>query len=458
LSESLRRIAPRPFAAGLLLIAAFGVIETVHLPEIVRVGWTLVAAAATVIWPLAGLTVMAALGPFVGALEDDGRITAMPFLLAALGAGVILEAVRAGAWRTGSARMRARIAVPVLLALALMAGTALGVLSSLLSFGPAGGRAAAELWVPGIGGAMTVFVAAAWVGRAEALRLIAVVATSVAVAASVSMLDFFTAGGVNATALGWMLRDQVDTARLGGIILAPNAAATIFVVGVAVSFTLALFDPRPVVRALASVSGGLALVAALLTYSRSALLALVLISLVLGWRWRGRLGVAAVAVVGAALAAPYALIAGSDLLRAVPGFYDQQRLDAWSAAIRIWADHPLTGAGFRAFEWLHETYGSALDAPHNEWLRFFAEEGTVVGLAGLVFAASTFLFAARGRSRPEIAGAAAWIAVVAMASFNNVFMYTQVNVPVFMVAGIGIGVSLAARAGRWSSEVRSPAP
>jgi len=121
---------------------------------------------------------------------------------------------------------------------------------------------------------------------------------------------------------------------------------------------------------------------------------------------------------------------------------DQQRIEAWTAALRMWTDAPLTGLGFRSFEVLHAQYGARLiGSPHNEWLRFFAEEGTVVGLLGLIFIGAAFIALSRGRSWPIIGAFCAFGAFVVMASFNNPLTYLQVVVPTFIVIGTGLGLA-----------------
>ena len=120
-----------------------------------------------------------------------------------------------------------------------------------------------------------------------------------------------------------------------------------------------------------------------------------------------------------------------------------QRLDALgsSGRDRFRAEH--FGIIFQMFNLL--PYGSILDAPHNEWLRFFAEEGLFVGVAGLVMALVVPVTLARTRSGYLPAAAAATAAgVFVMACFNNPFLYTQFNVPTFMVIGAGLGVALDA--------------
>lgn len=426
---------------GLVLVAVYAALRTVSAPNELIVAWTAVAVAGTVISPALGLTVLAAIGPFTGALEDDGRISAVPFLLAGLGAGLVVSL----ALLRPLPRLRWPLSLPawpLVFAIVVMVGTALGVLHSWLAFGPDLGRQAAELWVPGIGGAMTVFVAAAWVAWRGEIRPLCAAVASVTVAAVLSLVDFYTVGAVNASPLGWLLHDQLDTTRLSGIILAPNAAAAIFLVGVSMTAAAALMLKSSTLRVLAVVGAAACGVAVVLTLSRSALISLALVAVVLVWRWKGWKGLVVGGVIALLAVGGYALFINGELLRSVPDVADQDRQDAWGAAFRMWLDQPITGAGFRSFEWLYEQYGSVLDAPHNELLRLFAEEGMIVGIAGALFAIVTpLVLAFRARGYIAAGAAAAAVAVFLMAGFNNPLLYTQVNVPAFLVLGAGLALA-----------------
>jgi len=172
--------------------------------------------------------------------------------------------------------------------------------------------------------------------------------------------------------------------------------------------------------------------------------------------WRG------LAVVGGAvlvIALATLVIPGLSALRNVPPWADQARVDAWSASIQMLVAQPLVGHGFRTFEWLHLEYGSTLDAPHNDWLRFFAEGGLIVGLAAIGFVVSTLMAMLRASGWMGALGLSVLATLVLMGSFNNPMMYVQVNVPTFLVLGIGLGavaaslvVGLAADAKTWEPQ------
>ncbi len=361
------------------LVAVYVPLRAAGAPEPWTLAWLVAAVAATLVSPACGLTILAAIGPFTEAVGDDGRISAVPLLLAALGAGTAVRLVIARPWP--------RPSLPLILAAIVFIGTAVGVLITTLSFGLDRGMQAAQLWIPGIGGAMTVLICSAWVAWRGDLRPLLVAAASVSVGATLSLLNLASGDELRTSLLAWLLRADIDPNRLGGLIPAPNAAAAIFLVGFSVAAGLALLHWRREVRFVALGAAAVQLVALALTHSRSALLGLCLAGAVFVWRrWRrlGRLTAFAVVIVAAAVA----ISAG--IIRDVPVGADENRLAVWVASVRMWLDHPLVGAGFRSFEWLHGQYGSPiLDAPHNEWLRLFAEEGTFLGVAGAAFALVT---------------------------------------------------------------------
>ena len=433
------------FPIGLLLIAAYVALRTLGGPELLYLGWIVAAAATAIAWPIAGMTVLAAIGPFTEALTAQGQITAAPVLVAVVGASVALRVV--------ISRRLPRLSAPLLLAVLIFAGTALGVANSFRLAGPELGMEAARLWVPGIGGGLTVFLAAAWVGGQAELRPLLVVAASVAVAAVLSIADLASDGQIRSGPLGWLLRSDSVQDRLGGIIPAPNAVAAILLVALSVAVAALLFARRSEFRLLAAAALPPIAIAMVLTYSRSALLGTVAVAGLLAWRIRRAAGVA---VVLAALVVAIVLTPGFLTARGVPidptkppsvgqtpG--DEFRVAAWQASVRMWLDAPLTGHGFRSFEWLHREYGAVrLNAPHNEWLRLFAEEGLFVGIAGVGFAALTVISLLRRPGWVAIGASAAAAGLFVMASFNNPFLYTQVNVPAFLVIGTGLGWALRA--------------
>ncbi|MEO6349543.1 MAG: signal peptidase I [Candidatus Limnocylindrales bacterium] len=454
MSRALRRLdAVSAISAVAGLVVAYFVIRTLGMPPALTIGWIAVAVGASLASPLVGLSVLAAIGPFTGALDDDGAVTAVPFLLAGVGGGVLLRASKAAIERCRQpefrqefrqefrSRLRERATpanVTIVLALLLAAGTAIGVLHTW-RFSAQLGRASVELWVPGIGGGIAVFLAAAWCARRGETVPLLVTGASIALAAAVSILDFVTDGGVNASFLGWLVHDALEgQPRLGGVILAPNAAATIFLIGAAIASSFAAVDGDRRLRVAGAVATAICLAAIVLTYSRSALIATLVLFAVIAWRTQRWRGIAALGVAALTFGVLYVVAFQGDLLRDVPAIADQQRLDAWGAASRMWLDRPLYGVGFRAFEWLHAEYGSVLNAPHNEWLRLFAEEGILVGLVGIAFMAGVVRTARESVDPIATAVLGGSLALAIMATFNNPFFYAQVNVPAFTLLGFAL--------------------
>ncbi|MEX2548347.1 MAG: hypothetical protein WD830_11260 [Chloroflexota bacterium] len=270
------------FEFALFLVAIYVLLQSERAPDLVLSGSIASACVVALVWPLAGLAVLAALGPFTEALTAGGQITAIPFLLAAVGLSVVL--------RYAAGRATPRPPLPLVLAIVLLIGTALGVVHSWLAFGPDLGRAAAESWVPGVGGAMTTLLAAAWLGAQGETRPLVVAVSSATLVAALAILDSITHGFVQTSIFGWLLRGGVNLDRLGGIIPAPNAAAAIFLVVIAVAAAITVFGRRPVERLAALLAAGIALVALALTYSRSGFFALGIVIAVVCWRRWGRLG------------------------------------------------------------------------------------------------------------------------------------------------------------------------
>jgi O-antigen ligase len=132
---------------------------------------------------------------------------------------------------------------------------------------------------------------------------------------------------------------------------------------------------------------------------------------------------------------------------------DALRLQAWDSALHMWLNSPLLGQGFLAYKQLADSYGDVvLSSPHNEWLRLFAEEGVVAGLAGLAFVGST-LWWLRSRQDPIARGIlAGTFGYFLMATFNNPFLFIQVSA----IAATAIGYGLA-QSGRRDEPAEAPA-
>jgi O-antigen ligase len=248
--------------------------------------------------------------------------------------------------------------------------------------------------------------------------------------------------------------------RISGVIPSPNGLAALLLPPAMILAAAVLFVPNWRLRALA-LAGLVPIVPALyFTYSRAVFVAAFGFLVIAAWRvrrWLGVLVLAAGLVVGAlALPAYLELRAGATGAAVTPGTVlvasDQARFVAWDAAVGMWRDEPLTGWGFRSYKLIGNVYGDeVLNSPHNEWLRFFAEEGTLVGLVGL-----GFILASLGRLArvPGWLGAgtmAGFLAYVIAASFNNPFLFIQVSLVAFTIVGTGLAWSR-----RWPGAAEEP--
>ncbi len=423
------------FSVGLALVAVYAVLRTAHVTEPIVLGWAVVAAATTIASPAAGLTILAALGPFTEAQTADGRVTVVPFLLAATGASLVVHLL--------ITRALPRLSVPVILALILLAGTAAGVAVSAANFGTARGIDALQMWVPGLGGALTVLLAAVWIAWRGERRPLYVAVAAIAVGALLSVLNSVTNDAILVSPIGWLLRTDIDPSRLGGLLPVPNTAAALFLVGIVMSLTIFFESRSREVRVAALAAAGIQVVALVLTFSRSGYIALTVALVLLAWRRWPRLG-GRIVLIGLLVGVPALVVVW--LTRGVPLHLDQLRFDAWAAAVRMWLDHPILGGGFRSFEWLHADYGSSIvNSPHNEWLRLFAEEGTLIGLAGVTFAISTPIVLLRTNHFLVAGTGAAAAGLFLSATFNNPFINAQLNVPSFLIIGIGLGIAAFTR-------------
>jgi len=145
---------------------------------------------------------------------------------------------------------------------------------------------------------------------------------------------------------------------------------------------LAPHTPRPWMRHAALVPFALVVVATLGTYSRGALLSLLLVFVLLAaWRQGRALAVAALAVaVFLSFTSPRKLLERADTIRT---FRQEEsasmRLEEWYVAFRLGLDHPLLGAGFRPFNAeVYKRYvpdSTDRNDAHNLFLQVFAEHG-----------------------------------------------------------------------------------
>jgi O-antigen ligase len=270
-----------------------------------------------------------------------------------------------------------------------------------------------------------------------------------------------------------LLRPNAFGYRLSGIIPSPNGSASLIIVPATVLIAAAVLRRGPAWRLIAAGMAAVLVIALYFTYSRAALLGLFACAVIVVWRLRRTAGalLLAVGIVAGAIALPFYLqyrsqyvAEGTVATGAVLVASDYDRLRAWQAAYSMWLDEPLIGHGFQSYRELHAAYGDpVLTAPHNEWLRFFAEGGILVGLLGVGWAATTLVALARTPGWLGAASFAAFAGWCIAATFNNPTLYVQVGVIVFIVAGTGLAIlggrratSLGRAAGQVPRTQRSP--
>jgi hypothetical protein len=440
--------------AEIILVGAYFALRTIDADERSLIIWLGVAVAASVISPASGLVVLAAIAPFNEALDLGHGLGSKTVIAAAILVGIGLR------WLIVPA-VRARPSIPVVLAGGLLVATSLGLLVTYQRWGFAFAADAAGTWVTGIATMLLVFIGTVWIARRGERRPLVAALIATTIAGILSLADFWGDATLREGVLGWTFVGQFTADRLTGVIRSPTSTAALVMLPTCVYLAAAVLASAPRQRVAAAAMAVPLLAAAYLTYNRAVFIALYALSVVIGWRIARRLGIALliIGVVGGAALVPWYLSVRGQALgsQVVPGQLliasDQQRLAAWAAAGRMFLDQPLIGQGYRAYRQLSVQFGDpTLNAPHNEWLRLFAENGVFVGLLGLAFVLAT---AARLARSPGWLGAGlfgSFLSVCIAASFNNVFLFNQVTIPAMILAGTGL-----ARSGSHATAVREDA-
>jgi O-Antigen ligase len=438
-------------AGAVALIVTYAFLRTIDADRILLLAWAAVMVAVAVISPANGLIVLAAIAPFSEPLSFTRQLGLKPIVVGALIAGVGVR-VAADIVRT---RRIGVPPIPILLAMLLGLGTLGSVLVAAINFGWPFAANAIQLWLAGIGGGLAILLVAYWVARTGDRRAFFVAVASATIGGIISLADFIWPGSFRGAVVDWLVRPNSFGYRLSGIIPQPNGSAALIIVPAAVLAAAAVLRPGRASRILAASMASLLIVALYFSYSRAALLGLFASAVIIVWRIRRAAGalLLAVGVVGGAIALPFYLQYRSQYViegQVVPGAVlvasDLQRLDAWRAASAMWLDSPLFGHGFQSYRELHGAYGDiVLSAPHNEWIRLFAEGGIVVGLVGIAWAATTFLTLARAPSWFGAGSFATFTGWALAATFNNPTGYIQVGIIAFTVVGTGLAVAATKR-------------
>lgn len=442
-AESRRAVMRRrrylAISAELAMIATLVIARTIDPSRSFLGLWTTVLGALALVSPSSALVVLLALAPFSEWMVVGG-VGMKVVIIAMIGMGLVI--------RSALADRRRAMVLPVRLAVILIVASAITVLHTLIRL-PELGSSASIAWLAGIGGGLIVLVAAWAAGAAGNVRPAVVAIAAVVVGATASLLDFLYAGAVRESVFDWLLRpDRLGLPRVTGIIPAPNAVATVLLCALAVLVAVAVLGKgrRRLVLAVPIV---LLVVTIVLTYSRSGLLGMFAIAvLVIAYR-RPRMAIAVLVggLVLSIVAIPTylqfrtaALGSGEvvDLGTLLTG--DLKRLEGWAAALRMWREQPLTGFGFLSFKALALDYGTTyVTAPHNEFLRVLAEGGIGVAVAFVAFVVATMRALWRSASPFALGALGALIGLLLGGMFNNPFLYVQVTAPAFAIVGTALG-------------------
>lgn len=431
-----------------MIVAWFAIRTVADVDSRVYLLWVIAAGGLALAAPLSGLVVFIATSVF---FEPDSFVRSMPpreLVVIPLAVGVIM--------RIALDRFRWRPEPAIWVALLLLAGTAVGVAHSFARFDQDIAVHSAQSWLGNMFAPIILLIAAAWTARDGSVRVL-IAAMGVAVIASVvCLIEFAAPGTVSSGPFEWVGFWKSFNGRLAGVIPSPNALSAQLILPTAVALTAVLLAHDVRLRVVAFVAAVPMMTAHYLTFSRSPLLGGYVFAVVVAWRVRRAMGIAVLAagIVGAALFLPgYLQLRSQSALEGAvtPGSIlvasDASRFQAWGAAAAMLVDAPLTGQGYLAYKELGDAFGDpVLGSPHNEWLRLFAEEGTVVGLVGLLF------IAVSARSLARIPGwlgtglLAGFAGYVIAATFNNPLLFLRVSAVVFSMIGVGLALAERARA------------
>jgi hypothetical protein len=426
-------------AAWFIIRSAAGVDDRVYAL------WVVAAGILALVAPLSGLVVFVATSV---AFEPDNvarTLSLRELVLLPLAAGVLI--------RIGADRLRWRPVPAIWLALALLVGTGLGVLNTFARFDTDIAWHAARSWLGNMAGPVIVLVAATWTARGGSTRVVAVACVVAVVSAVVCLAEYASPGLISGGRFEWVGFWKDFGVRLSGTVPSPNALSAQLIVPTAVLGAAVLLARDIRLKALALVGLLPLLLAHYLTYSRSPLLAAYAFAVVVAWRVRRAVGIVVLIgglIVGALLLPRYLeLRSATTPAQVIPGTIlvatDQYRIQAWGAAVAMWVDEPLVGHGYLAYRQLGPEYGDPLmGSPHNEWLRLFAEEGTLVGLAGIAFVVATAWSLAKAPGWLGTGFLAGFLGYVIAASFNNPLLFVRVSAVAFSI--IGVGLAMAERA------------
>jgi len=430
-----------------VLIATYFASRTIG-SDALLIGWLAAALVAAVMAPTSGLVILAAIAPFEDVFVAGFPLRAFgfkPLILFALTIGIGVRIVI-------DPQSRFRPGWPLILAALVLIGSGAGLFLSWYRFGWGFARLAAFAWGNGIATALVTLGCATWVARTGERRPLYVALAAASIVAVLSLVSYLAPAGFRASPVGWMAIVPPGH-RLVELARSPTSAAALAMIPATFLLATAVLGTDVRLRIGALVASLPLLLTAYLTYTRTVYVALFATAVIVAWRVRRTAGIAVLIagiVLALALAPAYVQMRG-DVLGGVatpaPGQQliasDAQRINAWLTSVRMAIAAPLTGQGYRSYRQVGTEYGAevAINAPHNEWLRLFAENGVLVGTAGLAFIVTTFVVLERRRDWLGTAILVSFVSIVLAACFNNPFLYNQVMMPAFIVVGTGLGLA-----------------
>ena len=429
-----------------MILAWFAIRTAFDVDGRVYAAWVVIAGVLALVAPLSGLVVFIGSSAFFEPDSFARGVALRELVILPLAAGVLV--------RIAADRFRWRPGPGVIAALLLLAGTAVSLGVAFARFDDAIAWHAARSWLGNAFAPITLLVAAAWTARQGELRALVTAVIVGVIVAIVCLVEYVTPGSVSTGPFAWVGFWKDFGSRLGGTVPSPNALSAQLIVPTMILLAAAIFA-RDLRLRLVAILASLPLIAAhYLTFSRSPILGLYAFVVVAAWRVRRVFGVAALAgglVLGGLLLPGYlALRTQSSGVEVIPGTVlvatDEYRLQAWGVAGRMFLEEPLTGQGFLAYRELGVAFGDEiLRSPHNEWLRYFAEGGILVGIIGLAFVVVTTreLHRVPGSLGTGLTGG--FLAYVIAASVNNPLLFLRVSAVVFPIVGVGLALAVSTR-------------
>jgi O-antigen ligase len=401
--------------------------------------WFVTALALAVRWPASGLGIAAALAVFPQQLRFG--MTPSITLIAASAIGFAIDqAVRR---RTGPPIGRP-LAIVTAGVVAVAVATLVATVHSLHRFEPEIGVSAALRWTELLAGLGFFLLTIRAVSRGSRRPLVLGL-VGVTVALAVALADVLAPAFLPSVGFDWILAHS-ESSRATGPFVSPNRLGTVAaIVAIVGACRFATCSDRR--RWLWAGLGVLAATLLALSFSRGALLGLVVAGAVLIATRSRRIAAAYVGVLAilALVAVPILVgarlsVSGGSVAALLEN--DAGRVNAWLAGIRMIAAQPIFGHGFAAFPILGVRFGATdgLQTAHNELIGLWADAGIVAAggfVAIIVGAAGAVL---QRRADPwALAALGALVVFVVASSFNVQSPFLAVMAPLWVVVAFGVG-------------------